>query len=87
MISVACYQEKYQLSLSLNAQLLHNSLGKECPTAFGHHLGRLTIPTNAFCIEMAGIFLHSLTVVPESYQIVIGCYGRGAFQIFFLMYP
>ena len=70
IISLACYQDEYQLSSRLTDQLLHNSLGKECPAAFWHHLRRFTIPTNAFCIKTAGIFLHS-TVVAESCRIVI----------------
>ena len=59
MISVACYQDKYQLNFRLTDQLLHDSLGKECPAAFWHHLGRFTIPKNELCIKTAWIFLQS----------------------------
>ena len=51
MISVACYQDKYQVNLDQTDQLLHNSLGKECPVVFWHHLRRLAVPSAAFCIK------------------------------------
>ena len=49
-ISVACNKDKYQINSVLPDQLLHNSLGKECPAAFWYHLHQLTIPANAFYI-------------------------------------
>ena len=63
MISVVCYQDKYQLNSRLTDQLLHNSLGKECPAAFWNRLSQLIITSNAFCKERAGTFLTSLAAV------------------------
>ena len=56
MISVACYQDKYRLNPRLIDQLLQTSLGKECPVAFWHHLGQLTIPSNVLVLKRLEYF-------------------------------
>ena len=74
VMSVACYQDKHQLNSKLADQVVHNSLGKECPAIFWHHLLGLTIPSDRILYKTVGIFMHSPTVVAESCRIVVtGC--------------
>ena len=61
---------------SLTDQLLNESFGKECPAAFWHDLHWLTIPTKAFCIKMAGIFLHSLSHCSLTDQLLNESFGK-----------
>ena len=66
-------KDKYQLISRLTDQLLHNSLGKECPAAFRHYLSWLSILSNVLRINTDDIFLHSLTVVTGSCCLVNCC--------------
>ena len=49
LVSVACYQDKYQLYSMLCDDLLHYTLAKECPAAFNWRLLHwLTMLSDAF---------------------------------------